>query len=308
MEESDKRIGNGGETSSRVSADSSSWLFASRQRFAIELRPGETTIVSWKRLVKDAQNTSPPFTAPKTEDSMDECFQDSKSTVKQNGLLVSSEKLECINEPVLSVAQQSRKRTKNMAKSQGEKVDGHLPSKHVKVEQGRLNFAATNSLLQEESSVILQSLADISQHDQKLHKMLNSSVRSSIKKPANIGTKSEHSSQTGISNDDDASISPQNSKDADNYNNVTIHPSNIGNYTNSVATHQNYLEKNYSKQLESPLSELMIDENEEGISAKVEQRERRAAFGELPDLNLPVYPVQPEVSSCISKFQQHTRT
>lgn len=74
MEESDKRIGNGGETSSRVSADSSSWLFASRQRFAIELRPGETTIVSWKRLVKDAQNTSPPLTAPKTEDCMVRIF------------------------------------------------------------------------------------------------------------------------------------------------------------------------------------------------------------------------------------------
>ena len=70
MEESDKTIGVGGETSSRVSAGSPSWLCASRQRFTIELRSGETTIVSWKRLVKDAQNTSPPLTARKTEDSL----------------------------------------------------------------------------------------------------------------------------------------------------------------------------------------------------------------------------------------------
>ena len=74
MEEGDKRIGVGGETSSRVSAGSPSWLCASRQRFTIELRPGETTIVSWKRLIKDAQNTSPPSTARKTEGSLVRIF------------------------------------------------------------------------------------------------------------------------------------------------------------------------------------------------------------------------------------------
>ncbi|KAK8687868.1 hypothetical protein V6N13_086663 [Hibiscus sabdariffa] len=83
------------ESSSRDSASSPSRLFASRQRFSIELRPGETTIVSWKRLVKDAQSTSPYSTA-RTEDSLNECFQDSKSVVIKNGLLVSSEKLECM--------------------------------------------------------------------------------------------------------------------------------------------------------------------------------------------------------------------
>ena len=74
MEEDDKSVGVGGETSSRVSAASPSWLCASRQRFTIELRPGETTIVSWKRLVKDAQNTSIALTARKTEDSLVRIF------------------------------------------------------------------------------------------------------------------------------------------------------------------------------------------------------------------------------------------
>ncbi|PPD90945.1 hypothetical protein GOBAR_DD12120 [Gossypium barbadense] len=99
MEEGDKSTGVGGETSTRVSAGSTSWLFASRQRFTIELRPGETTIVSWKRLIKDAQDTSPHLTAPNTEDSLvrvcDECCRDDKSTSKQNGLLVKFDKLEC---------------------------------------------------------------------------------------------------------------------------------------------------------------------------------------------------------------------
>ncbi|XVF14858.1 hypothetical protein REPUB_Repub09cG0097200 [Reevesia pubescens] len=295
MEEVDKSIGVDGETSSRVSP---SWLCGIRQRFTIELRPGETTIVSWKRLVKDAQNISPPFTARNAQDSLDECFQDDKSTIKHNGLLVNSEKLECINEPALPVAQQSRKRSKNMAKAQGEKVDDHVPSKHVKVEQGRLNFAATNALLEEQSSAFLQNLAPNSEHDQKLHNLLSSPVRSSIKKPANIGTKSEHSSNTGISNND-ASISPLNSKDADKYRSVTIQSRDIGNNTSSVATHQKYLEKKSCKQLDLPVRKLMTDNGEKGISTKVEQREKRATCGELPDLNLPLYPVQPEKSPSV---------
>ncbi|WRX10178.1 hypothetical protein QQP08_002665 [Theobroma cacao] len=294
MEEADKSIGVDGESSSRVSAASPSWLFASRQRFNIELRPGETTIVSWKRLVKDAQNTSPPSTTRKTEDSLDECLQDDKSTIKQNGLLVNS--VECINKPELSVAQQSRKRSKNMAKAQGEKVDDYVPSKHAKVELGRLNFAATDALPEEQSSAFLQNLAANSEQDQKLHNLLSSPVRSSIKKPADIGTASENSSYTGISNND-ASISPLNLKDAGKCRSVAIHSRDIGNNSNSGATHQKHLEKHSCKQLESPVRKLMTDIDEVGIPTKVEQRETRGSCGELPDLNLPVYPVQPEQSS-----------
>ncbi|XP_039011635.1 uncharacterized protein LOC120140715 [Hibiscus syriacus] len=308
MEEGDRRISYGGESSSRDSAGSPSRLLASRKRFSIELRPDETTIVSWKRLVKGSQCTSPPLIARKTEDSLDECFQDSKPTVIQNGLLVNSKKLECVNELVLSVAQQSRKRSKNTAKAQGEKVHGHLPSKQSKVEQGRTDFEATSTLLQEESFVHLQNLTDMSQHDRKYHKLLTYPVRSSIKKPANIGTKSEHSSHAGISNDD-ASMSLLNSKDTGHYRSVTIHSSNFGNHINSVATHQNYLGKEYCKQLESPVREPMTGDIKEAISTKVEPRENEATCGELPDLNLPVCPSQPVVSNCISKFQQeHMRT
>lgn len=44
--------GGGGGESARVST---SYMAAGgRQRFEVELRPGETTIVSWKKLVKDA--------------------------------------------------------------------------------------------------------------------------------------------------------------------------------------------------------------------------------------------------------------
>ncbi|TYI63249.1 hypothetical protein E1A91_D09G005900v1 [Gossypium mustelinum] len=236
MEEGDKSTGVGGETSTRVSAGSTSWLFASRQRFTIELRPGETTIVSWKRLIKDAQDTSPHLTAPNTEDSLDECCQDDKSTSKQNGLLVKFDKLECTNEIVLSVAQPSRKRSKNMAEAQGEKVGDHEP----------------------------------------------------------------------ISNKD-ASISPSNSEDVDKYRRVTVHSNNLENNTNSLATNQKYVEKKPCKKLESPVRKLMIENDVEGISTKVEQREK--SCGELPDLNLPVYPMQSEKSHSLqSKDVSNLRT
>lgn len=54
----------GGGESSRAS---SSFLKAGdRQMFTVELRPGETTIVSWKKLMRDTNkvNGQPPTTAP----------------------------------------------------------------------------------------------------------------------------------------------------------------------------------------------------------------------------------------------------
>ncbi|KAL4336027.1 hypothetical protein GQ457_07G005660 [Hibiscus cannabinus] len=261
MEEGDKIIYVGEETSTRVSDVSQSWLFAKRQRFTIELRPGETTIVSWKRLVKDAQNISTPLTARNTEDSLDECFQDDKSTSKQNGFSVNSDKLELTNGTVLSVAQPSRKRRKSMAEAQVEKVDDLVPGKHTKVEQGRLSFAATNAVLEEQSSALLQNSAAAGEPE--------------------------------VSNKD-VSISPSNSKDADKYRSVTIHSSDLGNNTNSLATHQKHLEKRSCKKHKSPVRKLMTKNDKEGLSTEVEKRKKRATRGELPDLNLPVYPVQSE--------------
>lgn len=58
--------GSGGE--SVVGRTSTSYeAAAGRRRFTVELRPGETTIVSWKKLLKDAtisQSNAPNGTAP----------------------------------------------------------------------------------------------------------------------------------------------------------------------------------------------------------------------------------------------------
>lgn len=52
----------GGGDSARVS--SSFVRKGDRQIFTVELRPGETTIVSWKKLIKDANKVNGPTTAP----------------------------------------------------------------------------------------------------------------------------------------------------------------------------------------------------------------------------------------------------
>ncbi|PPD90946.1 hypothetical protein GOBAR_DD12121 [Gossypium barbadense] len=121
-----------------------------------------------------------------------------------------------------------------MAEAQGEKVGDHKPSKHVKVEQGRLNFVATNAVPREQSFVLLQNLDANSEHDKKLLDLFSTSV-SSIRTTTNIGTKFEHSSCIGVSNKD-ASISPSNSEDVDKYRRVTVHSNNLEKNTNSLAT------------------------------------------------------------------------
>lgn len=200
----------------------------------------------------------------------------------------------------MSEAQPSRKRSKNMAEAQGAKVGDHEPSKHAKVEQGRLIFVATNAVPEEQSSALLQNLDANSEHDEKLPELLSTSV-SSIRKTTDIGTKFEHSSCIGVSNKD-ASISPSNSEDAEKYRRVTVQSNNLENNTNSLATNQKYVDKKPCKKLESPVRKLMIENDEEGISTMVEQREK--TFGELLDLNLSVYPMQSKVSNYISKFHQ----
>ncbi|GAB4844131.1 hypothetical protein Ancab_037438 [Ancistrocladus abbreviatus] len=56
------KSGGGDSSSSRVS--SSFEKLDDRIRFTVELRPGETTIVSWKKLMKDAAKTNGPAAAP----------------------------------------------------------------------------------------------------------------------------------------------------------------------------------------------------------------------------------------------------
>jgi ubinuclein len=63
MEESGGGAANGGGLQS-VRVPSALETVGGRQRFEVELRPGETTIVSWKKLVKDASREIKPVSVP----------------------------------------------------------------------------------------------------------------------------------------------------------------------------------------------------------------------------------------------------
>lgn len=56
--------GNGGGFGDSSRASSSFMKSGDRQMFTVELRPGETTIVSWKKLVKDANKVNGLNTVP----------------------------------------------------------------------------------------------------------------------------------------------------------------------------------------------------------------------------------------------------
>lgn len=55
----------GGDSSSRAS--SSFFKSGDRQMFTVELRPGETTIVSWKKLMRDANKVNGSSSTPAPE-------------------------------------------------------------------------------------------------------------------------------------------------------------------------------------------------------------------------------------------------
>ncbi|KAG6602125.1 Ubinuclein-1, partial [Cucurbita argyrosperma subsp. sororia] len=79
------RTGNGG--SGDLSRASSSFLKSGdRQMFTVELRPGETTIVSWKKLVKDSNRINGVNTLPENESS---CVQ--RETDKLQGQSIEDE-------------------------------------------------------------------------------------------------------------------------------------------------------------------------------------------------------------------------
>lgn len=62
MEEEKAPLSCGGGDSSRAS--SSFMKKGDRQMFTVELRPGETTIVSWKKLMKDSNKVNGSTLAP----------------------------------------------------------------------------------------------------------------------------------------------------------------------------------------------------------------------------------------------------
>ncbi|KAG5241877.1 ubinuclein [Salix suchowensis] len=180
-----------------------------RQRFCIELKPGETTIVSWKKLLKDAganrasssQSQNRTATAvdvvvkPASVDtaqqeaqfSLDEYFEIDGSTTKHDGFLVNKGKLEHMNKPISSSHYQPKKRRNNIQKAKEEKDDDRVRNKHAKLGRASVDVATRNKPLVEPFPTNSQSLAADGEyhHDGKLHSLTY--PINGILQPVNLG-------------------------------------------------------------------------------------------------------------------------
>ncbi|KAH9668685.1 HUN domain-containing protein [Citrus sinensis] len=301
--------------------NSSSSTGTGRLRFYIELKPGETTIVSWKKLIKEANNnnknsnkTDPPTIltpsvqqkAEEVQFALDEYFQDENPTTEYNDFTIRKGIMEHSNEPVSSSDCQLKKRKTHIPKGLVEKVDDHVPNKHAKLGHARLK-AAKNVTVVGQSSSHSQSLAASREHyhDRKLQHPLDSPIGFSKKKHDDTSTKSEYSMHSGIS--DDASAGFLNSQYAEKQRPVTSQCRNAGNNLKE----RKYVEKIDSEQLEFPAKRMLTDTSGHEFSTKARQREKNGSSG-LPDLNIPASPVEPvafeEVLSRKSQRDVHANT
>ncbi|XP_031393427.1 ubinuclein-1-like isoform X1 [Punica granatum] len=271
MEEDEKTAAGGADSSPRVTP--SYVKSGDRQVFTVELRPGDTTIVSWKKLLKDAnkvrngssasasaagpsssaaaqaaleprplpghvmENEANDAAAPNrfsaviekierlymgkdssdeedlndvpdddqydTEDSfiddaeLDEYFEVDNAAVKHDGFFVNRGKLECINEPTAPPSQQAKKRRRrDVMKGSGEKDDGILPNKHIKV--GKTSSGKDAALVGSNSSYLSQSLTMMRQphEDAKASNQFNLSG-SGVKKKSADNTRDMEKQKTG---------------------------------------------------------------------------------------------------------------
>ncbi|KAM7277261.1 hypothetical protein ACFE04_019127 [Oxalis oulophora] len=296
-------------TSASASASSSSllWLMGSRQRFNIELRPGETTIVSWKRLVKDAaaadvtnansnaiaiaiaiananpnnstssSSSQPPPPPPLNTSSsapnshQDHHFQDANltTTSRHNGSIIDNGSVENI-ELISSPDHKLKKRRKSTPKVIDNTQD-NLSNKHVKLD-----------LNTEDNTDVKLELPIHSQP----------SIAFSEKERAHIGVKLEYSSCfEGIPNMDASAFSNSNDSENQGTGNITcgIETGNDVNLATELDcdTHKNYEDE--SGHLEPQSQRLMEEIGGLEIYSNASMREKSGST-ELPDLNIPVEP------------------
>lgn len=324
-----------------------------RQRFCIELNPGETTIVSWKKLLKDAaankasssQSQNQTTTAidavvePASVDTdrqeaqfslgqptesvsknapssnhlgsviekieglyVDEYFEIDGSTTEHDGFFVNKGKLEHMNKPISSTHCQPKKRRNNIQKAKEEKDDDHVRNKHAKLGHASMDIATRNKPLVEPFPTNSQSLAADGEHhhDGKLHS-LTYPVGSSDKKPAALDIRSENSSYSGITNRDEY-ISCTRLNNTEKQMNGVLQPVNLGRSVKDtgelsvVAYEKN--QENYAPSQLGLQSKRLASKTSNTSSSKFSQRNKKGRH-ELPDLNLPQYPVQAEKKTAI---------
>ena len=173
-----------------------------------------------------------------------------------------------------------------------------------------MDIATRNKPLVEPFPTNSQSLAADGEHhhDGKLHS-LTYPVGSSDKKPAALDIRSENSSYSGITNRDEY-ISCTRLNNTEKQMNGVLQPVNLGRSVKDtgelsvVAYEKN--QENYAPSQLGLQSKRLASKTSNTSSSKFSQRNKKGRH-ELPDLNLPEYPVQAEmvISSDIHQKSQH---
>jgi hypothetical protein len=196
-----------------------------------------------------------------------------------------------------------------MQKAREEKDGDCVRDKHAKLGQGRMNVATGNIPMDEPFPTNTQNLAVNGEHhhDGKLHSLMHPIF--SDKKVAGTDIRSEYSSYPGITNRDD-SISNTGQIDTEKQMNGVLQPGNLGRIVKDTSelsrvAYQKYQENNAPGQ-SAPQSKRLASET--SSSPKVSPRNKKGRH-ELPDLNLPHYPVQAEkvISSGTHQKSQYKR-
>jgi hypothetical protein len=187
-----------------------------------------------------------------------------------------------------------------MQKAREEKDGDRYRDKHAKLGQGRINVATGNIPMDEPFPTNTQNLAVNGEHhhDGKLHSLMHPIF--SDKKVAGTDIRSEYSSYPGITNRDD-SISNTGQNDTEKQMNGVLHSGNLGRIVKD--TSENNAPGQYA-----PQSKRLASETSNASSPKVPHRNKKGRH-ELPDLNLPHYPVQAEkvISSGTHQKSQYKR-
>lgn len=206
------------------------------------------------------------------------------------------------NKPISSTHRQPKKRRNNIQKAKVEKDDDHVRNKHAKLGHASMDIATRNKPLVEPFPTNSQSLAADGEHhhDGKLHS-LTYPVGSSDKKPAAPDIRSENSSYSGITNRDE-SISCTRLNNTEKQMNGVLQPVNLGRSVKdtgelSVVAYEKYQE-NYAPSQLGLQTKRVASKTSNTSSPKFSQRNKKGRH-ELPDLNLPHYPVQAEKKTAI---------
>ncbi|XP_011031130.1 PREDICTED: ubinuclein-1-like isoform X6 [Populus euphratica] len=292
-----------------------------RQRFYIELKPGETTIVSWKKLLKDAaaNKANPSHSNNRTAAaaagastssfvmepaSVETAQQEAQFALGQLTKPIpknapSSSRLGSVIEKIeqLYVGNQS---------SDEEELDGAPDEDHYDTKDSFIDDTELDGYFEVDQSTTKHNGFFVNKGKlEHMNRPISSSHFQSKKRKNNMQKAREEKdgdrirdkhAKLEITNRDD-SISNTGQNDTEKQMNGVLQPGNLGRIVKDTSELSRVADRKYQENnapgQSAPQSKRLASETCNASSPKVPHRNKKGRH-ELPDLNLPHYPVQAE--------------